>query len=151
MSIIRLSRAPRHMKIRKCQMWSKIDKRANFQHFSKIPKTCEELPHFVSKFGDPGVKIELFRAKKLILSISKNIWFRARDLIFVLRREGGVSCQKYNLSLYNRTFFTGSDGFGLDQKSRVVFAWSRQTCAKIVFFEPQKRLKMGQKRRQLGF
>ena len=38
LSVIGLSRAPRGPKIRKCQIWSKIEKRANFQHFSKIPK-----------------------------------------------------------------------------------------------------------------
>ena len=39
--VIGLSGAPRRPKIRKCQIWSKIEKKANFQHFSKIPKTCE--------------------------------------------------------------------------------------------------------------
>ena len=41
LSVIGLLRTQWRAKIRKCQIWSKIEKRANFQHFSKIPKTCE--------------------------------------------------------------------------------------------------------------
>ena len=77
LSVIGLSGTQRRAKIRKCQIWSKIEKRPIFNIFQKFRKHVNSYPILYqnAKFGGPRVKNVGFRAKKLIFRILENIGY----------------------------------------------------------------------------
>ena len=75
--VIGLSRALQRKNPKMPNMVKNRKKRSIFNIFQKFQKHVKSylILYQNAKFGGPGVNIELFRTKKLILRISENIWY----------------------------------------------------------------------------